>query len=44
MPKASTCKVEATQAPITGFREIMYGTKYLKACYFVTALLLSNAM
>lgn len=44
MPNASTCKVEATLAPIIGFREIMYGTKYLEACDFVTVILLSNKM
>lgn len=44
MPNASTCKVEATLAPIIGFREIMYGAKYLKTHDYVTAILLLNAM
>lgn len=44
MPNASTCKVEATLAPIIRFREIMYGTKHLKTRDFVIVILLSNAM
>jgi hypothetical protein len=38
MPNVSTCKVEAILVPIIRFREITYGTKYLKTCDFVTTI------